>query len=71
MFVSEKGDVHARLVSYYDFNLTQRLILQPALKSILRHRTCRNLKGVRAFPLSRRSCGYAMKSGANLRRISG
>ncbi|MBL8643348.1 MAG: copper resistance protein B [Rhodospirillaceae bacterium] len=29
LFVSEKGDAHARLESYYDLNVTQRLILQP------------------------------------------
>ncbi len=29
LFVSEKGDLHARLEGYYDLNVTQRLILQP------------------------------------------
>ena len=29
LFVSNKGDVHARLEGYYDVNLTQRLVLQP------------------------------------------
>ena len=29
VFVSNKGDVHARLEGYYDLNVTQRLILQP------------------------------------------
>ena len=29
LFVSDKGDVHARLEGYYDLNITQRLILQP------------------------------------------
>lgn len=29
LFVSDQGDVHARLEGYYDLNLTQRLILQP------------------------------------------
>jgi copper resistance protein B len=29
LFVSEKGDVHARLEGYHDINVTQRLILQP------------------------------------------
>lgn len=29
LFVSHKGDLHARLEGYYDLNVTQRLILQP------------------------------------------
>lgn len=29
LFVSNKGDVHARIEGYYDLNVTQRLILQP------------------------------------------
>jgi copper resistance protein B len=29
LFVSNKGDAHARLEGYYDLNITQRLILQP------------------------------------------
>jgi copper resistance protein B len=29
VFVSTKGDVHARAEAYYDLNVTQRLILQP------------------------------------------
>ena len=29
LFVSNKGDVHARFEGYYDLNLTQRLVLQP------------------------------------------
>jgi len=29
LFVSNKGDVHARFEGYYDLNVTQRLILQP------------------------------------------
>ncbi len=29
LFVSNKGDVHGRLESHYDLNITQRLILQP------------------------------------------
>jgi copper resistance protein B len=29
LFVSDKGDVHARIEGYYDLNVTQRLILQP------------------------------------------
>lgn len=29
LFVSNKGDIHARVEGYYDLNLTQRLVLQP------------------------------------------
>lgn len=29
LFVSNKGDVHARVEGYYDLNVTQRLVLQP------------------------------------------
>lgn len=29
LFVSNKGDVHARMEGYYDLNVTQRLVLQP------------------------------------------
>ena len=32
LFLSEKGDLQARLESYYDVNVTQRLVLQPRVE---------------------------------------
>lgn len=69
LFVSERGDVTARLRRENDILLTQKLILQRILKSISPRRMCRSRRLALAYRMAKLVCRPVTNSPENLHRM--